>query len=211
MAIAFNGTSQYLRSNQAPVPGVPLTLACWFRTTSATGTQALVTIQSEATSHRISLTAFGGGAGQPIIATLFDGTNSTASSASGFSANTWTHAAAVFPSTASRTAYIHGLAGAAETTPRSPSGLATTSIGARYSSGFGLFLAGSIAEVGVWSVALSAEEIASLAKGVACDHVRPQSLVFYAPLIREVVDLARGAVMSNVGGAVAAEHPRVYA
>lgn len=211
MAFAFDGASQYLRANSAVVSGAPLTLACWFRTTSATGTQALITIQSEATSHRFSLTAFGGGTGKPVIATLFDGTNATASSASGFSANTWTHAAAVFASTTNRIAYIDGLAGAAETTPRSPSGMATTSIGARYSSGFGLFFAGSIAEAGVWSVALSAEEIASLAKGVTCDKVRPQSLVFYAPLIRNAVDLARGAILSNVNGATAAEHPRVYA
>jgi hypothetical protein len=33
---------------------------------------------------------------------------------------------------------------------------------------------GRIAEVGIWNAALTAAEIASLAKGMTCDKVRPQ-------------------------------------
>jgi hypothetical protein len=63
----------------------------------------------------------------------------------------------------------------------------------------------------VWSVALTADEVASLGRGVTCDQVRPQSLVFYAPLIRSLGDVARGIALTNVGDATVAAHPRVYA
>jgi hypothetical protein len=75
----------------------------------------------------------------------------------------------------------------------------------------GAYWGGSIAEVGVWSVALSADEVAALAKGVTCGQIRPQSLVLYAPLIRSLGDVARGIALTNFGDATVAAHPRVYA
>ena len=70
---------------------------------------------------------------------------------------------------------------------------------------------GQVAEVGIWNVALTAAEIASLAKGFACSSVRPQSLVFYAPLIRNLQDLKAGVTITNNNTATVAAHPRVYA
>ena len=87
-------------------------------------------------------------------------------------------------------------------------------IGAQQSSAasaYENFWAGDLAEVGVWNVALTADEIASLGKGVSCDQVRPQSLVFYAPLVRNIADIARGITLTNVNTATVAVHPRVYA
>ena len=69
---------------------------------------------------------------------------------------------------------------------------------------------GQVGEVGVWNVALTAAEIASLAKGVTCDKVRPQSLVFYAPLVRELIDVRGGRTITNNNTATVAVHPRVY-
>ena len=68
-----------------------------------------------------------------------------------------------------------------------------------------------MAEIGIWSAALSAAEIASLAKGMTCDKVRPQSLVFYAPLVRDLIDQKGGLTITNNNGATVAAHPRVYA
>lgn len=78
------------------------------------------------------------------------------------------------------------------------------------------FLNGSIAEVGVWNVELSADEILALSRGVTCDQVRPESLVFYAPLIRSIHDVARGREITLVTTGIVDEaspsdHPRVYA
>jgi hypothetical protein len=70
---------------------------------------------------------------------------------------------------------------------------------------------GLIAEAAVYSAALTADEIASLAKGMTCDKVRPQSLVFYAPLVRELQDVKGGLTITNNNTATVANHPRVYA
>jgi hypothetical protein len=67
------------------------------------------------------------------------------------------------------------------------------------------------AEVGIWNAALTAAEVAALAKGMTCDKIRPQSLVFYAPLVRDLVDQKGGLTITNNNGATVANHPRVYA
>ena len=69
---------------------------------------------------------------------------------------------------------------------------------------------GLIAEVGIWNAALTAAEIASLADGMTCDKVRPQSLVFYAPLVRDLIDQKGGLAITNNNGATVAPHPRIY-
>ena len=69
----------------------------------------------------------------------------------------------------------------------------------------------TVAEVGIWNAALTAAEIASLAKGMTCDKVRPQSLVFYAPLVRDLNDQKGGLTITNNNAATVAAHPRVYA
>jgi len=68
----------------------------------------------------------------------------------------------------------------------------------------------STAEVGIWNAALTAAEVAALAKGVTCDQIRPQSLVFYAPLVRDLVDQKGGLTITNNNGATIANHPRIY-
>jgi hypothetical protein len=68
---------------------------------------------------------------------------------------------------------------------------------------------GDFAEIAMWQATLTAAEIASLAKGVTCNKVRPQSLVYYSPLIREIQDLARGMILTNTSTTVT-NHPRIY-
>ena len=67
-----------------------------------------------------------------------------------------------------------------------------------------------MAEVGIWNVALNAAEIASLARGMTCDKVRPRNLVFYAPLVRDLIDAKGGLAIANNNGATVANHPRIY-
>ena len=40
--------------------------------------------------------------------------------------------------------------------------------------------------------------------------IRPQSLVFYAPLIRNLIDAKGGRTITNNNGATVAVHPRIY-
>jgi len=72
-----------------------------------------------------------------------------------------------------------------------------------------LFLNGSIAEAAIWNAALTDAEIASLAAGFTPDQIRPQSLQFYAPLVRDLVDVRGGRTITNVNSATVATHPRI--
>jgi hypothetical protein len=83
-------------------------------------------------------------------------------------------------------------------------------IGTRFGTSLGIYGNADICEVGVWSTGLTADEIASLARGVSPSLVRPQSLVFYAPLIREPVDFLGGLTLTNTNGATVSNHARIY-
>jgi hypothetical protein len=186
-------------------------MACWFNPNNTTSNLTLLSINSESGSgERYGLFALGGLTGDPLRADTNG--NNNAQTTVGFQASTWQHAAGVWADTNSRTVYLNGGNDVTNTGTVVPSGLVATNIGARFSFGaYGLFMAGLIAEVGIWNVALTADEIASLAKGMTCDKVRPQSLVFYAPLVRDLIDAKGGLTITNNNTATVANHPRVYA
>jgi hypothetical protein len=214
MARNFNGTNQYLHASSAPATGFPMTLAAWCRPTSMTGTRTIIALgQAPAlTRHRNQIVMLSTGAFRlGTITSSQSPAETTATSAN----NQWVHAAGVVTSLSSRTIFMNG--GNAVTSTGSIGAYNTFTemgIGAQQGSGGGAyenFWAGDLAEVGVWNVALTADEVASLGKGVTCDQVRPQSLVFYAPLIRNIGDMARGIALTNVNAATVSDHPRVYA
>jgi len=81
----------------------------------------------------------------------------------------------------------------------------------KHSTG-GAGLVGAYAEFAVWDVVLSADEMKAVTSRVSPILVRPESLVFYAPLIRdEDKDLISGLQMTltNANVTVVA-HPPVY-
>ena len=210
MAYEFNGTNQYLGIGSAPATTPPITLACWFNSDSTTVNQRLVGLYENAASY-FDLGIRGADAGDPVAAVAnFSGTLQIVGTTAGYSANTWHHACAVFTSTTSRTAYIDGGNSATGTnTVSAPSGISTTRIGNFFSDI--QYMDGRIAEVGIWSAALTQQEIASLARGMTCEKVRPQSLVAYFPLVRNLVELKGGLTITNNNTATVAAHPRVYA
>lgn len=209
MAYDFDGTDDYIEAASAVVAGSPLTLACWFNSDSATANQTLVSITNAGGQERFILRASGAVTGDPIQAISVAGNNSSAAdSATGYSANTWHHAAAVFASATSRVAYIDGVGGTAETTSRTVGTLTTTRIGVTVGAGVRTqYMNGRLAEVAVWNVALDAAEIAALADGYRPSLIRPDSLRMYVPLIREVADYSR-AVSLTTSGPVVAVHTR---
>jgi hypothetical protein len=214
MAYNFNGTNQYLTMASAIVSAEPITMACWFKTGNTTAAQNLICINSSTNNSRHVLQARGDVAGDIIRAQSNNGGFGNADTSVGYSSNTWTHAAGVFAASNSRTAYINGGASGTNSSNISAQNLVQSSIAAQRFSGFAngvTFFSGDIAEVGIWNAALTAEEIASLAKGMTCDKVRPQSLVFYAPLVRDLQDVRGGLTITNNNTATVANHPRVYA
>jgi hypothetical protein len=213
MAYEFNGTSQWM--NGSISIGTTLTLACWFNADNATAFHSLLGVYSDATIGSrpyYELYASGAVAGDPVSFYAYSGGQAVAHTTTGYSANTWTHACGVQSASNNRTAYINGGSSATNTTTVNftPNKFR---IGASMntSGGLILFADARIAECGIWNATLDAAEIASLAKGMTCDKVRPQSLVFYAPLVRDLLDQKGGLTITNNNGATVANHPRVYA
>lgn len=215
MARAFNGTSQYLISDLSST-SVPCTISCLVKFNTVTGNQNFAGINAS-DDDRCVLRLIGNKA-QAVY--VNDGViSANAESPTIISTGIWYNICGVFNSISSRTIYVNGSNTATNTTTVNSVNPATkvTISALRYTSGSGgtnlftQYLNGEIAEVGIWSAALTAAEIASLANGMTCDKVRPQNLVFYAPLVRDLVDQKGGLAITNNNGATVANHPRVYA
>lgn len=208
MARTFDGSTQFFIGN-TPVTAAPMTMAAWINVADAAD-ECIISITNgttDANSNRIrlvtgTLQARSQGAGGGGVAGTI-GTVSTGTPA---------HVAGVFASTSSRTAYLNGTAGTPETSTRTPSGIDKIGIGVNASAGTNSErLNGAIWDAAVWDVALTAAEIAALAKGISPRQIRPQSLVWYRPFIRETNDIVGGAALTETGTTTVTAHGRVYA
>lgn len=214
MAWDFDGTDDYMEAALGANYDVPKTLACWFNSDL-----------TNARRNLISLASAGAGANEsPCLNLQVDSTatiRALTSSTSGsnaslttatFSLATWHHAAARFAGAASRIAYLDGVAGTENTTSRATGGALDTLIVGRGSGGTYNSNApfnGRIAEVAVWDVALNTAEIAALAKGYKPSQIRPDKLLWYLPLVREVQDVRSGLTFTNSATAVAVHTRRI--
>jgi len=213
MAYQFTtASSQYLSVASAPVTSVPLTLACWvYKTNVSDSNSGFISITNSAGSsssfnlnHNITNNTIRASAQQT------GGVAQVAISTSGLTNNTWAHACGVFESSTSRTAYCNGGNSGTNTVSVVPESLNRILIGANWFGTLQSYANAIIAEVSIWNVALTAAEVASLAKGVTCNKIRPQNLVFYAPLIRNLQDTKGGRIITPVNSPIVAAHPRVY-
>ena len=205
MAYAFNGSNQYLSTASTPVSGSPMTFSALANPTMIGGT---VVMAVGATTQRNQMQIQSDGVFAFAVGSLATGQTTSQLT----TANVWQHVASVFSSQTSRRTYVNGAAGTENTTNIGSQNTATDIlIGARRSNVIGNYFNGSIAEAGIWNVALTQQEIQSLSAGMTCDRVRPQSLVFYAPLVRSLQDVRGGLTITNNNTATVAVHPRVYA
>lgn len=204
-----SASAEYLTVTSAPVTGYPLSMACWFYPTEGTVYKGLVMLRQlgdDSDSHQIAIintTAL-------IIAKSAAGTSNAASTTAASVTDTWQHAAGVFASATSRAAYLNGGNKGTSATSRVPAVLGETFIG-RGSSGGAFYMEGMIAEVGIWNVALTDADVASLAKGYSPLLIRPEGLVTYVPLIRDNdKDLIGGLSFSVNGTPEVSTHTRVF-
>ena len=125
-------------------------------------------------------------------------------------ANIWWNALGLYVSTTSRTAYTNTTAGVEATGSRNVTGVNSLSIGRR-GDGIGNAFTGKLAEFAIWNAALTDAEINSLAKGFKPPRIRPQSLLYYVPLVRNVQEVRSGITFTASANApVVFAHPRVY-
>ena len=214
MARLFDdASSEYGTADSPPVTAVPFTIASWFKTDIDNANQAMVAIaDSSVAQHWLRLGLSNTGV---VQANARDGgTNERASATAGYSTGTWGHACGVFASTTSRTVYFNGGNSATNTNSVTPAGIDRMAVGTAANSLYGttLFMSGDLGEVGIWDVALSATDVALLAKGFAPPMVRPASLVWYAPLIGRTspeIELISGNKLTLINSPAASPHPPI--
>lgn len=181
MSRNFVGTSsQYLLRNSAIISGVPFTMACWVRVSSVTTSQAFMSINTTAASdrHVLSINTTGTIQANTTVSSVDHASISTGT----VSANTWTHCAGVWSANNNRVSYLNGTASPANLDNFTPVSLTTTMLGARRATTLGSYLTGQLTECCIWSVALDADEITSLAKGQRAFQIRPDAILAYWPL-----------------------------
>jgi len=207
MAYQFTAaSSQRLTTSSSPASGSPMTICAWAKPT--TGSSGMIGAVGDSGTHRNQIQTLAGDFAVAAVGSLGSGIQQLNT----YTQNVWSHFAGVFTSSTSRVGYVNAVAGTPNTTNIGTQNTATEIlVGVRRATSFGLYFDGDIAEFGVWNVALTQPEIASLARGMTCDKVRPQSLVFYAPLVRDLIDQKGGLAITNNNSATVANHPRVYA
>lgn len=125
------------------------------------------------------------------------------------SLNTWYHLAARRSGT-TITCWVNGVQEANTGTRSGSMPTAVQRIAHSHGSGAEGFT-GRMAEAGLWSAALSSDEIGSLADGLSPLAVRPAALLFHYPLVRQTTqELIGGLTLTETGTVSIAAHPRIY-
>jgi len=194
----------------SPIASPPVTLSVQFRRDGvATFVKTLVVLISSTLNRDIALRLTNSNALAAIF-THNSGTG-TATSASTIPSNTWTHGALRVEVTGGNYYTVAVFANGVKTVGTSGSFTQDAIAFGAIGSTFGSFTyGGDIADVGIWSSALSDAEIISLSKGVSCSKVRPQNLAFYAPLIRNLRDIRNNRTLTAVNSPTVSNHPRIY-
>lgn len=219
MAYNFIAANSRYLSTTSPVSGVPFTFGCWMRNTSliATTARSSLVLYGTANSlqrYHLRYTLDNSGVNGVLSFLTNDGVNAQVNLLGSeiVSVNAWYHLCGVVTSTTSRALYVNGSSVSSSTATQNNISLSNLYIGCTINASGTptVLMDGDLADAAIWSVALSDSEIASLGKGIPANLVRPSSLEFYAPLIRDLTDQVGGRTITNNNGAIASDHPRIY-
>ena len=170
-------SAQRLEKTSAVITAYPFTIAAWvYDDGTSTSFPFLVGCStSGTTTNTTRLQLYLDNTG---VVSAGIGANAAAATAAR-STNTWFHACGVFASTTSRAAYLNGGSkGTNASSTAFPTGMNRTSINA-WNAGASVGIAGNIAHVAIWKVALADAEVLELAAGILPTRIRPQSLISY--------------------------------
>lgn len=217
MAIILNGTTHQLRSDSfgASRPSA-YSIATWWRADSALSTVASEVIMAVGTTgtdagdlfltwgHGVAL--FRNVAGIHTNGGVYFSTNTAGST----SATTWYHRAATYAAGALKF-FENGAQIGATATPTVTAGAPAdwvVAVGGG-DAGSSNRVAGRVCMIGYWDVQLSDAEVAALGKGAAPHLVRPQSLRYYVPGLRDA-NAVKGATNTASNLTYSGDNPRIY-
>jgi len=180
MPRVFDGSDDRASAGATPVTAPPFTISLWFKPVDATTNGFLAGVSDTAGDNnyfRLRKNSDG-----TLSAAAFATSAASATTTTTYTAGVWHHACARFTSATSRQVYLNGGGKGTNTTNRSPAGVDSVCVGARVGATASDLVASDIAHVAIWNVALTDQEIAALARGTSPLSIRPQNLVFFAPL-----------------------------
>jgi len=213
--------TESLSRNDAVLSAVPLAMVCWFNSDSLTTTQCLMSITDDTSeNNQFSLDLHGTVGGDPVSAQVKSvGGAARADSSSGYSADTWHSACAIFVSSTDRRAFIDGGSKGTNNTDITPADLNVTSIGALVRATTHNYISGNIAEaaiydLSVWPGATASDKadnfekiLPSLAKTYTPKHYS-LGRVAYWDLVRNLND-ETGGYNLTANGTTVSNHPPV--
>lgn len=214
MARTFSGG--YAKADLTMPVAYPFTMFVRGNSTSAAAEQVAMALQvGSGDGYNGSLILFGGNVGgDPVRFNKFGGV--LANSAGSYSINTWHAAAGRAYSATALDVSLDGTQTAGPATSVTVRTVVQLQIGARATPSIGLAFAGACACAAAWTVALDDAELVSLAKGFSPRRIRPQSLRFYAPMVRDLripfwsVAAATPSLADVIGTSTPSDHPRSY-
>jgi hypothetical protein len=209
MARTFTNNNKWLASGNAPVAGLPLTVAIWFKTAASDyGNTPMFSIGNSTTGYGVTaLVTFA----DKIRYNLVDsGGGLNIDTTASQTAQAWQHACVVSGGANDHRVYLNGANKIVDSTAKSPSGLTNTTIGSNVPHD--VDFVGSLAEFAVWNAALTDAEVALLGLGLSPLLVRPQSIQVYVPVFGTYspeIDLCGRAPMTIQGTVPLADSPRI--
>ena len=212
-------TSNFLRYASGVVTAVPVTMACWAKTSITGSVQGIMGLHASGSTHARNNFRLRVESANQVSFSSANGANSDGAGASTtITANTWFHVCGVSSSSTSRAVYFNGGSKGTNATNLTPSGINRTSIGVGDGSTptfeFAPGGTGDIAEAAIWNIALSDADVAALAAGASPLLIHPEALVGYWPLLGnnspENNLLSNTSVLSVQGSLSAAAHPPVF-
>jgi hypothetical protein len=212
MARGTAGTNTQISGTYTSHKGATnFTLAGWVRRSTNTATSHIG--WNEVDTHRTLMIDLSG----VMYFAVDNGSNSFGSV--GNTATGWNHYAMVFNGSQSGNSnrlagYINGAAqtlsfsGTIPATISSNAGNETFRLGRSVANA--VWSTADFADVAWWNASLNGAEISSLSKGFSADKIRPDNLLAYLPLVRQIQDVVSATTLTDQSTTVQ-PHPRIYA
>lgn len=189
----------YLRTANAPAFPAEWAISLWFKAADVTSRHTLLRVEyDDPDNNRLMIQARGDVSGDPVrFVSQNENTQYSVDSTTSYTANVWQHVlVATGFSAGNMWISLNGAAWVANTSIKGPNG-SPSYIQIGGDSGFIPSIIGSVAEVAMWNalnpyVAFDPQGLGKpLTQGFA-PSLMHRTLVFYAPLIRELQDLVGG-------------------